>query len=320
MIKYVLKRLLQLIPVLIGVVTVVFILNQMMPGDPARLLAGETATEEAVQEVRKELGLDKPVIVQYFDYVGGIATRMDLGTSYKSKAPVTQEVFERMPTTITLAGISVLIAVGIGLPLGIFAAMWQNSFVDYLSSALSFIGVSMPNFWQGLMNILIFSVYMKLLPSSGWYGPEYWILPALTVGTSTMATITRTTRSSMLEVIRQDYIRTARAKGQTEYKVIVHHALGNALIPIVTVIGLEFGSLLGGAVLTESVFAIPGIGKYIVDAITNRNYPVIMGGVLILAMLFSVCNLLVDVLYAYIDPRLKSQYIRKSRKKERVLS
>lgn len=151
-----------------------------------------------------------------------------------------------------------------------------------------------------------------------WYGPEYWILPALTVGTSTMATITRTTRSSMLEVIRQDYIRTARAKGQSEYKVIVKHALGNALIPIVTIVGLEFGSLLGGAVLTESVFAIPGIGKYIVDAITNRNYPVIMGGVLILAMLFSVCNLLVDVLYAFIDPRLKSQYMRKSKKKERA--
>ena len=317
MVRYVIKRLVQLIPVLIGVVTVVFILNQLMPGDPARLLAGETATEEAVEELRAELGLDKPVLVQYFDYLKGIVTRMDLGTSYKSRAPVTVEVFERMPTTLTLAGISVLIAVGIGLPLGIFAAMWQNSIIDYLSSALSFIGVSMPNFWQGLMNILIFSVYLKWLPSSGWYGPEYWVLPALTVGTSTMATITRTTRSSMLEVIRQDYIRTARAKGQTEYKVIVKHALSNALIPIITIIGLEFGSLLGGAVLTESVFAIPGIGKYIVDAITNRNYPVIMGGVLILAMLFSVCNLLVDVLYAFIDPRLKSQYIRKKSKKRK---
>ena len=320
MIKYVLKRLVQLIPVLIGVVTVVFILNQLMPGDPARLLAGETATEEAVEAMREEMGLNKPLIVQYFDYLKNIVTKLDLGTSYKSRAPVTKEVFERMPTTLTLAGISVLIAVGIGLPLGIFAAIWQNSFIDYFSSALSFVGVSLPNFWQGLMNILVFAVYLKLLPSSGWYGPEYWILPALTVGTSTMATITRTTRSSMLEVIRQDYIRTARAKGQTEYKVIVKHALGNALIPIVTIIGLEFGSLLGGAVLTESVFAIPGIGKYIVDAITNRNYPVIMGGVLILAMLFSVCNLLVDVLYAFIDPRLKSQYVRKSKKKERAVN
>lgn len=172
----------------------------------------------------------------------------------------------------------------------------------------------MPNFWQGLMNILLFSVYLSWLPSSGFYGPEYWVLPCLTVGTSTMATITRTTRSSMLEVIRQDYIRTARAKGLSEYNVIIKHALSNALIPIVTIVGLEFGSLLGGAVLTETVFAIPGIGKYMVDAITNRNYPVIMGGVVILAFIFSVCNLVIDVLYAYIDPRMKSQYGTRKRK------
>ena len=314
--KYILKRLLQLIPVLIGVITIVFILNQLMPGDPARMLAGEGATEEAVERVRVEMGLDKPVIVQYINYLAGIVTRGDLGTSYKTGVPVLTEVLERLPTTMILAGISTLISVGIGVPLGIAAATWQNTLVDYAASGLSFIGVSMPNFWQGLMNILVFSVYLNWLPSSGFYGPRYWILPALTVGTSCMATITRTTRSSMLEVIRQDYIRTARAKGQTEYQTIVRHALGNALIPIVTSVGLEFGSLLGGAVLTESVFAIPGIGKYMVDAITNRNYPVIMGGVAILAFIFSICNLVIDVLYAYIDPRMKSQYSTKKRKAE----
>jgi len=314
--KYILKRLLQLIPVLVGVITIVFILNQLMPGDPARMLAGEGASEEAVERIRVEMGLDKPVIMQYINYLTGIITRGDLGTSYKTGVPVLTEVLERLPTTMILAGISTLISVGIGVPLGIAAATWQNTLVDYTASALSFIGVSMPNFWQGLMNILVFSVYLNWLPSSGFYGPRYWILPALTVGTSCMATITRTTRSSMLEVIRQDYIRTARAKGQTEYQTIIRHALGNALIPIVTIIGLEFGSLLGGAVLTESVFAIPGIGKYMVDAITNRNYPVIMGGVAILAFIFSICNLIIDVLYAYIDPRMKSQYSTKKRKAE----
>ena len=307
-----------LIPVLIGVVTIVFILNQLMPGDPARMMAGEGATEEAVEQLREDLGLNRPLIVQYLDYIVGIFTRGDLGTSYKTGEPVIAEVLDRMPTTLILAGISTLIAVGIGIPLGIAAATWQNTVIDYFSSLLSFIGVSMPNFWQGLMNILIFSVYLGWFPSSGFYGPEYWVLPCLTIGTSTMATITRTTRSSMLEVIRQDYIRTARAKGESEFNVIVKHALGNALIPIVTIIGLEFGSLLSGAVLTETVFAIPGIGKYMVEAITNRNYPVIMGGVVILAFVSSVCNLLVDVLYAYIDPRMKSLYSSKKKKKEAV--
>lgn len=314
MLKYIVKRLVLLIPVLIGVVTIVFILNQLMPGDPARMMAGEGASDEAVEEIREEMGLNRPLIVQYVDYLVGIFTRGDLGTSYKTGESVLKEVLDRMPTTLILAGISTLIAVGIGIPLGIAAATWQNTFIDYLSSGLSFIGVSMPNFWQGLMNILLFSVYLGWLPSSGFYGPTYWILPCLTVGTSTMATITRTTRSSMLEVIRQDYIRTARAKGLSEYNVIIKHALSNALIPIVTIVGLEFGALLGGAVLTETVFAIPGIGKYMVDAITNRNYPVIMGGVVILAFIFSVCNLVIDVLYAYIDPRMKSQYSTKKRK------
>mgnify|MGYP000125788317 FL=1 len=308
MYKYILKRLLMLIPVLIGVFTIAFILNQMMPGDPARQLVGETATEEAYQSMREQLGLNRPLIQQYFDYLKNLVIHGDLGTSYTTKQPVMTEILGRMPTTLILAGLSVLVSVGIGVPLGICAATWQNSPIDYCSTLLSLLGVSMPNFWQGLMNILIFSVYLHWLPSSGFYGPTYWILPVLTVGTSSMATITRTTRASMLEAIRQDYIRTARAKGQSERKVIVHHALKNALIPIITVAGLQFGGLLGGAVLTESVFAIPGVGKYMLDAISARNYPVILGGVLVLALIYRLINLLVDVIYAYADPRMKSQY------------
>ena len=214
----------------------------------------------------------------------------------------------RMPTTLLLAGLSVLFSVTLGVILGVMAATWQNSIIDYFSTLLSLLGVSMPNFWQGLMNIIIFAIFLGWFPVSGFYGPKYWVLPVLTIGTSSMATITRTTRSSMLEVIRKDYIRTARAKGQTEFKVIVRHALKNALIPIITVAGLQFGGLLGGAVLTESVFAIPGVGKYMLDSISQRNYPVIMGGVLLLAAIYSIVNLLVDIIYSFADPRIKSQY------------
>ena len=306
--RYILKRLLWMIPVLLGVVTITFILNQMMPGDPARQLVGETATEEVYQAMREELGLNKPLLEQYGDYLWGLVSRGDLGTSYVTKQPVLDEILARMPTTMILAGLSVVFSVTLGVILGVLAATWQNSIIDYFSTFLSLIGGSMPNFWQGLMNIIIFAIALGWFPVSGFYGPRYWVLPVLTVGTSSMATITRTTRSSMLEVIRTDYIRTARAKGQTEFKVIVGHALKNALIPIITVAGLQFGGLLGGAVLTESVFAIPGVGKFMLDAISQRNYPVIMGGVLLLAAIYSVVNLVVDVIYSYADPRIKSQY------------
>ena len=303
--KYILKRLLQLIPVLIGVITIVFILNQLMPGDPARMLAGEGATEEAVERVRVEMGLDKPVIVQYINYLVGIVTRGDLGTSYKTGVPVLTEVLERLPTTMILAGISTLISVGIGVPLGIAAATWQNTLVDYAASGLSFIGVSMPNFWQGLMNILVFSVYLNWLPSSGFYGPRYWILPALTVGTSCMATITRTTRSSMLEVIRQDYIRTARAKGLTEKTVVLRYALKNAAPAVLTAVGQSFGSLITGTIVTETLFNIPGLGMLTMGSINRRDVFVIQGVVLFVTLLYVLVNLAVDILYGFVDPRLQ---------------
>lgn len=201
-----------------------------------------------------------------------------------------------------------LFAVGLGIPTGIISATRQYSLIDNISMVTALLGVSMPNFWQGLMNIIVFSIWLKWLPASGFYGWQYWILPALTIGTSSAALLTRMTRSSMLEVIRQDYIRTARAKGQKESKIIIHHALKNALIPIVTVVGIQFGGLLGGAVLTETVFAIPGVGKFMVDAIKARDYPIVQGGVLVMAVISSIVNLLVDVLYSFIDPRLKSIY------------
>ncbi len=232
----------------------------------------------------------------------------DLGISYATKKPVTEMIAERLPTTLTLAFVSVLLAGVIGVVLGVISATKQYTWVDSFASIFSLIGVAMPNFWLGLVLILLFSVKLGWLPATGFYGPSYWVLPAITIGYSLSATITRQTRSSMLETIRQDYLRTARAKGQKEIKVIVNHALKNALIPIVTVLGMQFGGSLGGAVLTESIFSIPGIGKLMVEAIRNRDYPMVQGGVLFIAIAACVMNLLVDILYAYIDPRIKSQY------------
>jgi peptide/nickel transport system permease protein len=242
------------------------------------------------------------------NYVKNIVTKGDFGTSYTTKQPVLDELLARFPNTFKLAGLSVLLSVIIGVTVGIISATRQYSFLDNFATTLSLIGVSMPNFWQGMMLILVFAVYFRLLPASGFLTPMHWILPAITIGTSSAASIMRMTRSSMLEVIRQDYIRTARAKGQSERLVIWQHALKNALIPVITVIGLNFGRLLGGAVLTESIFSIAGLGKLMVDSINLRNYPMVQGGVLFIAIVMSLVNLLVDVLYAYVDPRIRTQY------------
>jgi len=315
--KFILNRILMMLPVLLGVSLVVFSMMYFTPGDPARMILGETASETEVRELREEMGLNDPFLLQYGRYLKKAVFEGDLGTSYVTGRPVVTEIVARFPTTMLLAVLSVFISVLIGIPTGIVSATRQYSLFDNLAMILALVGVSMPNFWQGLVLIIVFSLHLGWLPASGFYGPAYWILPALTIGTSTAATITRMTRSSMLEVIRQDYIRTARAKGQTELVVILKHALKNALIPIITVIGLQLGRGLGGAILTESIFSIPGLGKLMVDSIKARNYPVVQGGVLFIAVMFSFINLLVDVLYAYADPRIKSQYKRgrKTRKK-----
>lgn len=317
MIRYILKRLLMMIPVLFGVAFVIFTMLYFTPGDPAVQILGEGATPEAIAALREELGLNAPFVVRFFNYVKDLVWYGDLGISYSTNRPVIDEILSRFPTTLELAALSVLIATLIGVFCGIIAAVRQYSIFDNVATVVSLIGASMPNFWQGIMMILLFSVYLGWLPASGFDSPICWIMPAMTIGTSTAASIMRMTRSSMLEVIRKDYIRTARAKGQSEFVVIFHHALKNAMIPVLTTIGLSFGRMMGGAVLTESIFAIPGLGSLIVNAIKARDYPVVQGGVLFIAFVFGFVNLFVDILYAFCDPRIKAMYgSGKKRKKE----
>ncbi len=319
MIRYILKRILMMIPVLFGVAFVIFTMLYFTPGDPAVQILGEGAAPEAIAALREELGLNAPFVVRFFNYIKDLVWYGDLGISYSTNRPVIDEILSRFPTTLELAALSVLIATFIGVFCGIIAAVRQYSVFDSIATVVSLIGASMPNFWQGIMMILLFSVYLGWLPASGFDSPVCWIMPALTIGTSTAASIMRMTRSSMLEVIRKDYIRTARAKGQSEFVVIFHHALKNAMIPVLTTIGLSFGRMMGGAVLTESIFAIPGLGSLIVNSIKARDYPVVQGGVLFIAFVFGFVNLFVDILYAFCDPRIKAMYgSGKKRKKEAV--
>ena len=305
--KFILKRLMLLIPVLLGVSLLVFAIMSFTPGDPAQLILGESAPAEAVAELREEMGLNDPFIVRYFTFVADALTG-DFGRSYSTGREVFGEIAARFPNTLVLATLGVIIAVAIGVPIGILSATRQYSFIDSSSMIVALLGVSMPNFWLGLMLILLFSVNLGWLPSGGF--SDWWsvILPAVTLGTGSAAIITRMTRSSMLEVIRQDYIRTARAKGVAESVVINQHALKNALIPVITVIGLQFGYLLGGAVLTETVYSWPGVGRMMVDAIRQKDTPTVLATVVFLATTFSLVNLAVDILYGFVDPRIKSQY------------
>lgn len=308
MFKYIMRRLLMLIPVLLGVSFIVFTLMHFTPGDPARIVLGESAPQQAIEDLREEMGLNDPFFVQYFNYLKKLVLHQDLGNSYVTKQPVMKEIVAAFPATFKLATSAVIVAIVLGIPIGIISAVKQYSIFDNISMGLALIGISMPVFWLGLLLILLFSVQLKILPSSGYSSFQHMILPAVSLGAQSLAIIARMTRSSMLEVIGQDYVRTARAKGQKESKVILKHAFKNALIPISTSIGLQFGGLLGGAVLTETIFSIPGIGRLMVDSIKMRDFPLVQGSVLIISIVFSVVNLLVDLYYAYIDPRVKSQY------------
>lgn len=307
MYKYVLKRLLMLIPVIIGVSFLVFFIMSLSPGDPARTILGETAPIEAVEALREELGLNDPVLKRYVDYMGGLL-HGDMGTSYKSNRPVFDEIMGRFPATLKLSLWGMLFAVALSIPIGIISATKQYSLVDGVSMVGALLGVATPNFWLGLILIIVFSLNLKWFPSGGMDGWKTYIMPVITLGTGCMASITRTTRSSMLEVIRQDYIRTAQAKGMKQRVIITRHALRNALIPVITVIGLQFGYLLGGAVLTETVFSWPGVGTYLVNSIKAKDTPSVMGCVIVFSIAFSIVNLLVDLLYAFVDPRIKSKY------------
>ncbi|MDF1495378.1 ABC transporter permease [Caproiciproducens sp. CPB-2] len=332
MFKYIVKRILMLIPVLLGVSVIVFLIMRVFSPDPAPIVLGQHATVEAANAWRAANGLDAPLYIQFFNFIKGAVTG-DLGTSYYTKTPVTQEIFSRFPATIELALAAIIFASLFGIIIGVVSAVKKNSFFDHAGMVLALIGVSMPIFWLGILLIILFAGVWHILPSGGRIDPllqpmaasgfylidtlaigdteafvdvlRHLILPALALGMYSMAIITRMTRSSMLETLNQDYIRTARAKGVSEGKVISHHALRNAMIPVTTVIGLQLGSLLGGAVLTETVFSWPGIGNYTVECILKSDFPVVQGVVLLIACIFVLINLVVDVVYAFIDPRIK---------------
>lgn len=281
-----------------------------MTSDPAEVLAPENATEEQIDQIREELGLNRPIVIRYLDYMKGMLTG-DLGTSYVTKKDVFKTFMERLPNTLELAFSSVFIATLIAVPLGIYTAIHQNTWKDTGGMIFALFGVSMPNFWLGLMLIILFSLKLRWFPSGGKGGIETLVLPALTVGLGFAALITRTTRSAMLDVIRQDYITTARAKGVPEKKVIFEHGLKNALIPIITVIGMQLSNALTGSVLAETVFSWPGVGRLIVDSISKRDIPMVTGSIIMCCVLMCVVNLLVDLVYAFFDPRIKAQYAKK---------
>jgi peptide/nickel transport system permease protein len=304
---YVLKRLVLLIPVLLGVSFVVFTILDFAPGDPARLVLGNRASEEARAAFREEHGLNDPFIVRYAGYVVG-AVQGDLGKSYRTGRSVSAEIAGRLPATILLASSGILFAVILSLPLGILSAVKQYSAFDNIGMVIALLGITMPEFWLGLMLMLLFTSYLKILPSGGYGSFENLILPAITVGMVCMANLTRVTRSEMLGILREDFVRMARAKGVAKRVVILKHCLKNALIPVVTVAGLLFGYLLGGTVIVENVFGWPGVGSFLVKSITMKDIPAVMGGVIILALLFSLVNLAVDIIYAFIDPRIRAEY------------
>ncbi len=304
MISYIIRRLLLLFPVLVGVSLLVFFGIRLLPGDPAVLMAGEHATPEVVEEVRKQYGLDKPVLVQYVIYVRRFLTG-DLGRSHWTRRDVATDLREKFLNTLQLATASMFLATIVGVTSGIISATKPYSPFDYVSMLVSLGGVSIPPFWLGLMLMLLFGVILGWLPISGKGGVANLVLPAITLAANGTAIIARLTRSSMLEVMQQDFITTARAKGITESRVILKHGLKNALIPIVTILGLQFGLLLGGAILTETVFSWPGMGMLIVRSILARDYPVVQGAVLFLAAITVIINLVVDLLYSIIDPRIR---------------
>ena len=307
MFKYILKRLLALIPVIIGVTFLVFMVMQLAPGDPVQMILGENATPEQKTELREKMGLNDSVLVQYVRYLVNFC-KGDLGISYSTKRPVINEVASRFPYTLNLSIVAGVVSIILAIPLGILAAVKQNTIFDNISMIISLIGVSMPIFWLALLLVLVFSLKLGWFPVQGADMWQSYILPSISLGFMNMASIARTTRSSMLETVRQDYIRTARAKGVSKSNVIMRHAFKNALIPTITVCGIQMGQLLGGSVLTETVFAWPGLGRLMVQSINSRDVPMVLGCMTVLTVCFSIVNLLVDLLYGFMDPRIKAMY------------
>lgn len=305
MTRFLQQRLALAIPTILLTSVVVFLMLHLIPGDPASIYVGENqATPERLEAIREQMGLNRPLYVQYADYVWS-AVRGDLGRSLQNDQPVTKIIRERLPNTFKLAAAAMVIAVILGVALGLLAALKHNTWLDTLSMSVALLGVSMPIFWLALLLILFFSVRLQWLPATSQPGLKGLILPAVSLAMLSAATLARLVRSSVLEVLRQDYLTTARAKGLPGRTVILRHAVRNALIPVITVIGLQFGSLLSGAVITETIFARPGLGKLVVDSIQNKDFPTVQGAILILATIYIVMNLLVDLSYALIDPRIR---------------
>lgn len=319
--RYIVKRLIWMIPIILGVTILVFTMMTVCPGDPATIILGSLATEENLVAKRIELGLDQPYLTRLVKYLTDVYIHFDLGSSWISKISIIAEMKVRLPRTMILSLVTTALSFGIGIPLGIMAATKQGRWQDSLCMVIAMIGSSMPNFWLAMMLVLLFAVKLHWLPAlgigQGIAGLKYYILPALSNFAGGMAVAARQTRSSMLDVIRSDYITTARAKGVPEKKVITKHALKNAMIPIVTLMGTTFGNMLGGALIIETIFSIPGMGTYVIGAVGNRDYPVVEAGTIFLAIVFSMFMLLVDIVYALLDPRIKAQIIAQGAKKQK---
>ncbi|MBC8175625.1 MAG: ABC transporter permease [Candidatus Marinimicrobia bacterium] len=304
MTDYLIKRILQTVPVILGVITFTFILMYIVPGDPVMSMVGERYDEATIQQLREELNLDDPVWIQYFRYLGNLV-QGDMGRSFVTFRPVMDDLAAKFPYTLMLAMSAMLVSITIGLIVGVISSLKPHSLLDKGSMFFALAGISAPVFWVGLILVLVVGVNLKWLPPTGYGGIQYLILPAITLGTRSAAFLARVTRASMLDELQQDYIRTARAKGVPKWKIVLKHAFPNTLIPVITIIGVDFGSYLSGAVLTESIFGWPGIGRFALDAILKRDFPVIQGTVLFTAMMFILANLIVDLLYGVVNPKVR---------------
>jgi len=304
--RYLTRRLVLTIPVLLGVATLVFSLIHLIPGDPAQAMLGEGASEADVVQLRRQLGLDRPLAEQYFAFLVGLA-RADLGTSLRTGTPVLSQIVERMPATLELAAAAMIVALAIAIPLGILAAVWRGTLVDHTAMTLSLVGVSMPNFWLGPLLAIVFAVELGWLPVSGRGGVGHLVLPAVSLGAALSAVLARMTRAALVEELREQYVVAARARGVSRARAVMRHAFRNSLIPVVTLVGLQFGAVLTGAVITETIFAWPGIGRLLIQSIGFRDYPLVQGCILLIAVTYVGMNLITDLVYAVLDPRIRYQ-------------
>ena len=319
MIRYVAKRLLMLVPIILGITFIVFFILSLTPGDPARMILGANATPAQVEALREQMGLNDTVLLRYAKYMGGVFTG-DFGTSWSTREPVFEMVFRRFPYTFQLALLSMLVTVAFSIPLGIYSAVKQNTAADSAVMVLSMVLAATPKFWLGILMMLIFAVQLGWLPTSGLVSWKSYIMPTIAMAAASTAINTRIVRASVLDVIKQDYIRTARAKGVKENVIFRKHALKNAMLPVVTVMGMSFASALGGSVLIENVFSIPGIGLLMIERIRQKDIPSVLACVIFIAVVFAVVNLITDILYSYIDPRIKARYTRRGTQAKKAVS